>query len=349
MIRFEDVECRVRRSPCGLAPRSGDPEGEFFTLLGPSGCGKTTALRSTRRVRPSPTGGDPDRRARCHARSEREARRGHGVPELRAVPEHPNVRENIAFGLSSEGVEAATGALNRARWRGRIGLAGQFEERAHELSGGQQQRVALARALALSPRCCSSTSRWRTSTRAAGEMRSEIRESCSARSASTTVYVTHDQEEALALSDRIAVLDAGTLQQVGTPEEIYDRSGEADRLPVHRREQPSQPRRRSRARGGLDATAESLCAAREAAHRRRQARHPPSLEGHRRPRHHDALGDEQEDQRARVSCPASAPVEPGRRGARRRAIPAGSCSTRRRVDRNPAKPHRTPRSRRQRP
>jgi iron(III) transport system ATP-binding protein len=225
MIRFENVDVTFGEHRAVHDLNLEIQEGEFFTLLGPSGCGKTTALRSLAGfIRPS--GG------RIHI-GDRDVtdvpseKRGVGmVFQNYALFPSMNVRENIAFGLSVRRTSKAEQRRLVDEIADRTGLAaGQLDKNVSELSGGQQQRVAIARALVLTPKILLLDE---PLSNLDAKLRVQLREQLKQLQHEvgvTTVYVTHDQEEALTLSDRIAVLDAGRLQQVGTPEEIYDRSG----------------------------------------------------------------------------------------------------------------------------
>ncbi len=196
--------------------------GELLTLLGPSGCGKTTALRLIAGFE-TPDEGRIVFRGQDVSRWPPQ-RRGFGmVFQSYALFPHLTVHQNIAFGLQAHrrpGDEIA-GQVERAL--ARVDLVGLGGRRVQELSGGQQQRVALARALAIEPPLLlldeplsnlDASLRERT--------RQELRELLEGLGI-TAVYVTHDQEEAFDLSDRVAVLRDGALRQVGTPEELYDR------------------------------------------------------------------------------------------------------------------------------
>ncbi|MVA77179.1 ATP-binding cassette domain-containing protein [Auraticoccus sp. F435] len=202
-------------------------EGEFFTLLGPSGCGKTTALRSLAGF-VEPTSGTLHIDGRDVTRVPSE-RRGVGmVFQSYALFPSMSVRENIAFGLSVQRVPRDEQRRRVDEVAAQVGLRPQQLTRGvAELSGGQQQRVAIARALVLQPRILlldeplsNLDAKLRVQLR--GELQRLQREV-----GITTVYVTHDQEEALALSDRIAVLSEGRLEQVGTPREIYEQPASA--------------------------------------------------------------------------------------------------------------------------
>jgi iron(III) transport system ATP-binding protein len=196
--------------------------GEFFGLLGASGCGKTTTLRIIAGLL-TPDSGLVEFDGRDITRSTPE-RRGFGmVFQNYALFPHLNVYENVAFGLrarhrpKAEVSERVAGALALVQ------LPGYEARRVDELSGGQQQRVAIARAIAIEPALLlfdEPLSNLDVALRE--ETRGELRELV-ARLGLTAVYVTHDQEEAYALCDRISVMDAGRILQTGTPREIYER------------------------------------------------------------------------------------------------------------------------------
>jgi ABC-type Fe3+/spermidine/putrescine transport system ATPase subunit len=196
--------------------------GEFFTLLGPSGCGKTTVLRLIAGFL-SPDEGE----IRLDGRSVA------GVPPWRrdlglvfqnyALWPHLSVFEHVAFGLRERKRPKAEIRARVEVALTMVGLAGLGGRRPSQLSGGQQQRVALARTLVVEPRALlldEPLSNLDATLRA--QMRVELRR-LQRELGITTVYVTHDQEEAMALSTRIAVLDRGALVQLGTPLEVYRR------------------------------------------------------------------------------------------------------------------------------
>ncbi len=196
--------------------------GELFFLLGPSGCGKTTLLRCIAGFCEPDSGairiGDRDvTRLPPHVRDTGM------VFQSYALWPHLTVRENVAFGLEQRKVPRAEisarvdAALDMVRMRERGG------DRPNQLSGGQQQRVALARALVVQPQCLlldEPLSNLDAKLRL--EMRGEIRRICKA-AGLTALYVTHDQKEALSIADRLAVLDAGRIEQCGSPLEVYRR------------------------------------------------------------------------------------------------------------------------------
>src|SRR5882762_7619436 len=196
--------------------------GEFFGLLGPSGCGKTTTLRMIAGLE-QPDSGVIEFEGNDITILPAE-RRGFGmVFQNYALFPHLNVLENVAFGLrarhksKSEIIERVKGALELVQ------LPGYEKRRVDELSGGQQQRVAIARAIAIEPALLlfdEPLSNLDVTLRE--ETRGELRELV-VRLGLTAVYVTHDQEEAFALCDRIAVMFAGQILQIGLPRELYER------------------------------------------------------------------------------------------------------------------------------
>ncbi|HJP91587.1 MAG TPA: ABC transporter ATP-binding protein [Pyrinomonadaceae bacterium] len=200
-------------------------QGEFFGLLGPSGCGKTTTLRMIAGLERPDTGSiffqDADI---TYLPPER---RGFGmVFQNYALFPHLNVFENVAFGLrarhndKAEMADRVTSALELVQ------LPGYANRAVHELSGGQQQRVAIARAIAIEPVLLlfdEPLSNLDVSLREA--TRGELRELVT-RLGLTAVYVTHDQEEAFALCDRISVMVGGRLMQTGRPRELYEQPSE---------------------------------------------------------------------------------------------------------------------------
>ncbi len=213
-------------------------DGELVTLLGPSGCGKTTLLRIVAGfIRPSE--GRLLLQGRDVTRIPPHRRPVNMVFQRAALFPHLDVFENVAFGLRigrAPGIETrVTEALRLVR------LVGFERRRAHELSGGQLQRVALARALVNRPRVLLLDEPLAAlDLRIRLEMEAELRR-VHRETGATFVYVTHDQGEALALSDRIVVFDQGRVEQVGTPDEIYRRPatpfaarfvGDANVLPV---------------------------------------------------------------------------------------------------------------------
>ncbi len=194
--------------------------GEFVSLLGPSGCGKTTALRVLAGLETA-DGGAVLLGGRDVSRVPTNRRDIGMVFQSYSLFPHLSVADNTAFGLRRRGVRRAPAATRAADALELVGLGHLADRYPHQLSGGQQQRVALARALVTEPRVLlldEPLSALDAKVRV--QLRDEIRR-LQLRLGITTVFVTHDQEEALAVSDRIAVMDAGRIEQIGTPEELY--------------------------------------------------------------------------------------------------------------------------------
>jgi spermidine/putrescine transport system ATP-binding protein len=197
-------------------------EGEFFTMLGPSGCGKTTTLRMIAGFE-EVTGGvltidDVDMLGiPPHKRPT------NTVFQSYALFPHLSVKENVAFGLKRKGAKKDEIERRVREELERVGLAAESNRRPNQLSGGMQQRVALARALVNRPRVLLldeplGALDLKLRKRLQVELKTIQREV-----GITFVYVTHDQEEALTMSDRIAVMNRGRIEQTGDPEEVYDR------------------------------------------------------------------------------------------------------------------------------
>jgi len=196
--------------------------GEVFFLLGPSGCGKTTLLRVIAGLHEA-TGG----RVRFGERDVTDAPTGKRnaamVFQSYALWPHMTVAQNVAFGLDVRKMPAEQKRQRVSEALRMVQMSELADRRPTQLSGGQQQRVALARALVVNPDVLlldEPLSNLDAKLRA--EMRMEIRRICKA-AGTTTIYVTHDQEEALSMADRIALMREGELMQVGTPPEIYNR------------------------------------------------------------------------------------------------------------------------------
>jgi ABC-type Fe3+/spermidine/putrescine transport system ATPase subunit len=196
------------------------PPGEFLSLLGPSGCGKTTTLRMIAGFEAPTSGrillGSRDMTALPPQR------RGMGmVFQNYALFPHLDVYENVAFGLKAKSTPAADIRPRVLDALARVDLTGYEKRSVQALSGGQQQRVALARALAPEPPLLLLDEPLSNLDAALRERTREELRALLKRIGMTAIFVTHDQEEAFALSDRIAVLREGVLQQHGTPEELY--------------------------------------------------------------------------------------------------------------------------------
>ena len=201
-------------------------EGEFFTLLGSSGCGKTTTLRMVGGLE-KPDGGAIYLGDRCLVSQERNVfikpeKRDMGmVFQSYALWPHMTVFENVSYPLKLRGVSRADIRAKVAEVLALVGLAGLEDRPAPALSGGQQQRVALARALVFSPKVLLLDE---PLSNLDAQLREEMRRELKAlqqRVCITVLFVTHDQIEALSLSDRIAIMKFGVLEQLGTPEEVY--------------------------------------------------------------------------------------------------------------------------------
>jgi multiple sugar transport system ATP-binding protein len=197
-------------------------DGEFFALLGPSGCGKTTLLRTIAGLEPA-TEGTVRIDAADVTRLEPGKRGVAMVFQDYALFPHMTVSENITYPLKVRRVAAATRSAVAERTGGELSLQGLLERRPGQLSGGQQQRVALARAIAsegkvllLDEPLSNLDARLRLEARTfLKKLQRDL--------GITTVFVTHDQAEALALADRIAVMQSGKLRQLGTPREVFAR------------------------------------------------------------------------------------------------------------------------------
>ncbi len=196
--------------------------GEFFSLLGPSGCGKTTTLRMIGGF-DLPTNGTIELRGRDVTREPPDKRPVNMVFQSYALFPHLDVAGNIAFGLKRRGMAASEIQRRTGEILEQVSLPGYERRRTHELSGGQQQRVALARALVNEPTVL-------LLDEPLGALDLKLRKRLQVELKRiqvdvgiTFVYVTHDQEEALTMSDRIAVMHRGKIEQVGAPEDLYDR------------------------------------------------------------------------------------------------------------------------------
>jgi iron(III) transport system ATP-binding protein len=221
VVRYGDVTA-VDNIGFDIAP------GELVTLLGPSGCGKTTTLRAVAGLE-TPSGGI----IRLNGNSVFSASERRNVPAEKrgvsmvfqsyAIWPHMTVFDNVAYGLRVRRLPQAEVRQNVERVLGLVQMQGFADRPASKLSGGQQQRVAVARAIAFSPSVVlfdEPLSNLDAKLRA--EMRVELRE-LQRRLEITSLYVTHDQEEALAISDRVIVMNGGRIEQIGTPEDIYNR------------------------------------------------------------------------------------------------------------------------------
>src|SRR5919199_4426038 len=196
-------------------------EGEFLVLLGPSGCGKTTLMRMIAGLE-KPTTGDILIAGQVVTRLPPRARKIAMVFQSYALYPHLTVFKNIAFPLKAQGVPKVA-RQQKVEWAAAMfGIERLLQRKPRQLSGGQRQRVALARALVREPDVFlldEPLSNLDAQRRASA--RDELQQ-FQRRVGTTTIYVTHDQVEAMGMGDRIAVIDHGKVRQVGTPREIYD-------------------------------------------------------------------------------------------------------------------------------
>jgi len=196
--------------------------GEFLTLLGPSGCGKTTLLRLLAGFE-VPDAGQILISGRDVAALPPYERPVNTVFQHYALFPHRSVAGNVAFGLESKGLPKGEIAARVARALEMVRLPSFGERRIDQLSGGQKQRVALARAVVMEPEVLLLDEPMAAlDLKLRKEMQVEVK-NLQERLQITFVFVTHDQDEALIMSDRIAVLSQGRIEQVGTPEELYER------------------------------------------------------------------------------------------------------------------------------
>ncbi len=198
--------------------------GELFFLLGPSGCGKTTLLRIIAGLI-VPTAGRVRFDGRDVTGLSVEKRQTAMVFQNYALWPHMTVEQNVRFGPKMRGLPAAEQRRLAGESLQRVEMEAFTRRKPNQLSGGQQQRVAVARALAARPRCLLLDEPLSNlDARLRLHMRAELRELVKS-TGTTTVYVTHDQKEALSMADRIAVMTDGKIVQLGPPQELYDRPG----------------------------------------------------------------------------------------------------------------------------
>jgi len=223
----------TRVSLAGLSKQYGDshavrdltldlPPGKITALLGPSGCGKTTTLKMIAGLI-APTAGDIVFDGASVARVPAERRGAVMVFQNHLLFPYLSVAENVAFGLKMRGKDRATIQRKVSEMLAQVRLAGFEDRRPRQLSGGQAQRVALARALVVEPRVLLLDE---PLSNLDAHLRDEMRElilDLQRQSGITTVFVTHDQEEAVLLADRVALMLDGSLQQVGEPRAFYER------------------------------------------------------------------------------------------------------------------------------
>jgi spermidine/putrescine transport system ATP-binding protein len=221
-IQLLDLEKRFREIRAVDGVSLEVVSGEFFSLLGPSGCGKTTTLRMIGGFE-LPTAGRILLRGRDVTTEPPDKRPVNMVFQHYALFPHLNVGDNVAFGLKRKGVARAETARRVGEALELVRLEGYERRRPHQLSGGQQQRVALARALVNRPNVLLlDEPLGALDLKLRRQLQLELKR-IQIEVGITFVYVTHDQEEALTMSDRIAVMQTGKVEQLGTPEELYER------------------------------------------------------------------------------------------------------------------------------
>ena len=220
------IDNLVKTYPGATKPSVDDvsfslPRGEMLALLGPSGCGKTTILRMIAGL-VAPTSGAIRLDGRDVSSIPVYKRNMGMVFQAYALFPHMTIAENISFGLEMRKVDKAERAERVRKALDLVKLTGLGDRKASQLSGGQQQRAAIARSLVIEPELLLLDEPLSNlDAKLRDEMRDEIRE-IQARTGVTAIFVTHDQDEALSMADRLAVMSAGKLEQIGTPREIFD-------------------------------------------------------------------------------------------------------------------------------
>jgi putative spermidine/putrescine transport system ATP-binding protein len=225
-VAFVDVVKRFAGVPALDGISLALEPGELVALLGPSGCGKTTALRVLAGLERADEGHILIDGVDVASTPTNKRDIGMVFQSYSLFP-HLTSLQNVQFGLRMRGVAAADRRMRAAEALELVGLDHHGGRYAHQLSGGQQQRVALARALVTRPRVLlldEPLSALDAKVRV--QLREQIRE-IQTELGITTVFVTHDQEEALAVADRVAVMRSGRIEQIGTPEELYARPDNA--------------------------------------------------------------------------------------------------------------------------
>lgn len=197
------------------------PEGRFFSILGPSGCGKTTLLRMIAGLT-EPTGGTIEIRGQNMQGISPNHRPVNLIFQHLALFPMMNVGENIAFGLQRRGEKKAATSEKVEKMLGRVDLDGFADKKIDQLSGGQKQRVAIARCLVLDPAVLLlDEPLGALDLKLREQMKVELKK-LQVKVGTTFVYITHDQSEALVMSDAVAVMNQGRFEQIGTPQELYN-------------------------------------------------------------------------------------------------------------------------------
>jgi iron(III) transport system ATP-binding protein len=221
-VRFTNVVKRYGTTPAVAGISFTVESGTLVTLLGPSGCGKTTTLRMIAGLE-LPSEGRIEIARRDVTNLSATQRDVSMVFQSYALFPHMSVLENVAYGLRRSGLASAEATQRATEGLAQVGLEGYGQRQPSELSGGQQQRVAVARALVLKPSVLLFDEPLSNlDARLRRQMREEIRE-LQQRLSLTVVYVTHDQQEAMAVSDHIIVMNAGRIEQQGSPRDLYER------------------------------------------------------------------------------------------------------------------------------
>jgi len=221
-VEFRNVVKRYGTTTAVIGVSFTVETGTLVTLLGPSGCGKTTTLRMIAGLELASEGRIliAGRDVTSLSATERDVSM---VFQSYALFPHMSVLENVCYGLRRSGLSKEAANDGAREGLAQVGLAGYEARQPSELSGGQQQRVAVARALVLKPSVLLFDEPLSNlDARLRRQMREEIRE-LQQRLGLTVVYVTHDQQEAMAVSDRIIVMNAGRIEQQGTPRDLYER------------------------------------------------------------------------------------------------------------------------------
>ena len=195
-------------------------DGEFFSLLGSSGCGKSTLLKTIAGLQPEKEGEIIMGDAKLHCLAPQNRGTVIMFQEKRLFT-NMDVAENVTFALRNKGIKKQQRRAAAEKYLEMVQLSGLGNRRVHELSGGQQQRVALARALAAEPQVLMLDEPFSALDENLRDDMRKLVKTIHDETGITTIMVTHDQHEALSLSDRIAIMDSGHIVQIGTPKDVY--------------------------------------------------------------------------------------------------------------------------------